>query len=244
MSDNLDVGRARGPRSLRGLGASITRHSTAEQAAEVLRSAILEGRLLPGDPLREAPLAAELGISRSSIREAIRILEGDYLIRYQMNRGAIVAELSDQEIDDLFAAREVLEMAGLRGLREMTSRQRAAYLEPFVHEIEAANEKGDVAASAIADREFHTAIVASAGNAHLTRWYEGLRNELGLALALSEQHRGRLGRSATKASRARNDHRALASALGRSQAAGEKALSAHLADGAAELHRLRTHLRT
>jgi hypothetical protein len=60
----------------------------------------------------------------------------------------------------------------------------------------------------------------------------------------SPQHRGRLGRPATKASRARNDHRALASALGRSQAAGEKALSAHLADGAAELHRLRKHLRT
>jgi DNA-binding GntR family transcriptional regulator len=210
----------------------------------VLRLAILDGRLRPGDPLREVPLAAELGISRSSVREAIRILEADYLIRYRMNRGAIVADLSDEEIDDLFAAREVLEMAGLRALQKMTPQQRAAYLEPLVREIEVANERGDVAAAAIADREFHTAIVASAGNAHLNRWYEGLRKELGLALALSEQHRERLGRSATKASRARNDHRALAKALGRSLTVGEKALSEHLADGARELHRLRKHLQT
>ena len=244
MSNNSGVEQKPGrTKALGGLGATIKRHSTAEQVAGALRSAILEGRLLPGAPLRELPLAEELGVSRNSMREAVRILEGEYLVRYQMNRGAVVAELSDQEIDDLFAAREVIELAGVQRLQELTPKQRAAYLEPFVQQIEAANASGDVAAAAAADQEFHTAIVAQARNAHLLRWHEGLRKELRLGLALAEQRRGDLGRKDTKASRNRNDHRALARALQRSGPAGARALSAHLAEGAAELHRLRRLLR-
>jgi DNA-binding GntR family transcriptional regulator len=225
--------------SLDGLGASIKRHSTAEQVAGVLRTAILEGRLLPGAPLREVSLAEELSVSRNSVREAVRILEGECLVRYQMNRGTTVAEFSDEEIDDLFAAREVIELAGARGLRELTPKQRAAYLEPWVRDIEAADDSADPIAVAAADEAFHTAIVTTAGNAHLLRWYEGLRNELRLALALAEQRRADLGRTDTQASRERNDHRRLAKALQGSEPAAARALSAHLADGAAELHRLR-----
>jgi len=242
VSDNSAVERAR-TGLLGGVGGTIERRSTAEQTAGVLRAAILAGRLLPGVPLRELPLAEELGVSRTSIREAVRILEGEHLVHYQMNRGAVVAELSDEEIDDLFAAREVLELAGLRRLQQLTPKQRAACLEPFLRQLEAASAKGDVAAAAAADEAFHTAIVAQTGNAHLLRWYDGLRKELRLALALAEQRREALGRAGTKASRKRNDHRGLARALQRSEAAGAKALSEHLADGAAELHRLRKVLR-
>jgi DNA-binding GntR family transcriptional regulator len=90
-----------GSGSLRGLGVgvAIQRHSTAEQTAAVLREAILEGRLTPGTPLRELPLADELNVSRNSIREAFRILEGEYLVPYKMNRGTVVAEFSDEKIE-------------------------------------------------------------------------------------------------------------------------------------------------
>ncbi len=195
--------------------------------------------MLPGAPLRELPLADELGVSRNSVREAVRILEGEYLVRYRMNRGTVVAEFSEEEIDDLFAARAVIELAGARGLQELPPKERAAYLEQFVRDIEDANQSGDTAAAAAADEAFHTAIVAKAGNAHLLRWYEGLRNELRLALALAEQRRADLGRADTQASRERNDHRRLAKALQGSEQAGAKALSVHLADGATELRRLR-----
>jgi hypothetical protein len=72
------------------------------------------------------------------------------------------------------------------------------------------------------------------------RWYEGLRNELRLALVLSEQRRVELGRVESGASRDRNDHRKLARVLQRGgEQAAIRALSEHLKDGAAELHRLR-----
>jgi DNA-binding GntR family transcriptional regulator len=224
------------------LGVEIKRQSTAEQVAAAIRSAIFSGRLIPGSPLREIPLAEELGVSRNSLREAVRILEGEQLVRYQMNRGTVVADFSDEKIDDLFAAREVLELAGLRALQQRKPRERAAYLKPFVQAIEDADASGDVEAAARADRDFHTALVAASGNGHLLRWYEGLRSELRLALALAEQRRGDLGRTETRQSRERNDHRNLAKAIQGSPELGTRRLREHLAYGAAELHRLRTLL--
>jgi DNA-binding GntR family transcriptional regulator len=226
-----------------GVGATVERHSTAEQTAGVLREAILDGRLLPGTPLREVPLADELGVSRNSIREAVRILEGEYLVHYQMNRGSIVAEFSDEEIDDLFVAREFVELAGLHALQKLSRAKRGAYLEPFVERIEAAYASGDRTAAAAADEQFHTAIVAQTQNTRIMRWYEGLRKEMRLVLILSEQRRDELGRAGTQESRARNDHRALVKAIQGSEATGARALREHLADGAAELHRLRRLLR-
>lgn len=224
---------------IKGLGANIRRVSTAQQAAEALRAAILEGRLLPGTSMGEVQLAEQLEVSRNSVREAVRILEGEHLVRYELNRGTVVAELTDEDIDDLFVAREALEMAGLRALHEMTPQARSAYLEPFVLEMEAASARGDARAVAEADESFHTALVAVAASAHLMRWYVSLRNELRLALVLSEQHSAELGRAENKASREVNDHRRLTGALQRTGPAAAKVLSAHLRDGAAELHRLR-----
>jgi DNA-binding FadR family transcriptional regulator len=94
-------------------------------------------------------------------------------------------------------------------------------------------------AVAAADEAFHTAIVAYTSNARMMRWYEELR----LALMLLEQRHDDLGRAETEASRTRNDHRALAKALQGFEDVGLAALREHLADGAAELHRLRKLLR-
>ena len=226
------------------LGVEIRRQSTAEQVAAAIRDAIFSGRLTPGSSLREIPLAEEIGVSRNSVREAVRILEGEHLVRYQMNRGTAVADFTDQEIDDLFAARQVLELAGLEALQQLPPKTRAEYLEPYLQAIEAADASGDVAASAHADRAFHTALVAASGNEHVRRWYEGVRQELRLALALAEHRRSDLGRTKTKQSRDSNDHRRLAKALQGSDELGRTRLKQHLAYGAAELHQLRKLLQS
>jgi DNA-binding GntR family transcriptional regulator len=98
-----------------GLGASIQRQSTTEQAAEAVRQAILSGRLLPGMPLRAAALAAELGISRSTLREVARTLESGP-VRYQMNRGIVVADITGPGAADIYAARAAVELAAADAL--------------------------------------------------------------------------------------------------------------------------------
>lgn len=214
-----------------GLGASIERQSTTEQAAEAVRQAILSGLLPPGTPLREAALAAELGVSRSTLREAARTLESEGLVRYQMNRGIVVADVTGPDIADVYAARAAVELVAadaLTGHRDPVIYQNLADL---VDQIEHAFDCGDAAAALDGDRLFHTTLVAATGSPRLRRFHGQLQQEQRLALALAERSRRELGRTT-------DDHRQLLDALHGSPEQARAELTAHLQAGAAELQRL------
>jgi DNA-binding GntR family transcriptional regulator len=214
-----------------GLGASIQRVSTTEQAADAVRQAILSGRLLPGMPLREAALASELGVSRSTLREAARILASEGLVSYHMNRGIVVADITGPDAADIYAARAAVELAAVDALTG--HRDPAVYgnLARLADQIERAFGHGDVAAVLDGDRRFHAALVAATGSPRLRRFYAQLQQEQRLALALSERSSRELGRTA-------DDHRQLLDALRGSRAQARAELTAHLEAGAAELQRL------
>ncbi|WP_322093887.1 GntR family transcriptional regulator [Paraburkholderia bannensis] len=90
-------------------------HATrAEAAADELRRRILEGELVEGFQLRQDALAAEFGISRIPLREAFVQLESEGLVRILPHKGAIVSELSMEEITELFELRALLEPTLLR----------------------------------------------------------------------------------------------------------------------------------
>ncbi|MGH9212774.1 MAG: GntR family transcriptional regulator [Acidimicrobiales bacterium] len=214
-----------------GLGAGIQRRSTAEQAAEALRQAILSGRLLPGMPLREAAVAAELGISRSTLREAARTLESEGLVRYHMNRGIVVSDITGPDIADIYAARAAVELAAVDALTSRRDPVVYTSLADLAEQIEHAFERGAIAAVLDGDRLFHATLVAATGSPRLRRFYAQLQQEQRLALALYERSSRELGRTA-------DDHRQLLDALHGSPEQARAALTAHLHVGAAELQRL------
>lgn len=82
--------------------------TAANRTAALLASRVLEGRYRPGESLREIPLAEELGVSRSTIREALRILERDGVVRIEAHRGASVTQLSPEELIEIYQVRTVL----------------------------------------------------------------------------------------------------------------------------------------
>jgi DNA-binding GntR family transcriptional regulator len=94
---------------LRGLTTGVARQSLVDVAYDAVREAITSGELLPGTRLREAALARHFSISTTPVREALRRLDREGLVRLSPNRGAIVAEFNAREILDLFEIREVLE---------------------------------------------------------------------------------------------------------------------------------------
>ncbi|MFD2468738.1 GntR family transcriptional regulator [Amycolatopsis silviterrae] len=214
-----------------GLGANIQRQSTAEQAAEAVRQAILSGRLPPGTPLREAAVAAELGVSRGTVREAARTLESEGLVRYQMNRGIVVADVTGPDVADLYAARASVELTAADALTE--HRDPAIYhqLADLVDQIEHAFDHGDTAAALDGDRLFHATLVAATRSPRLRRFHAQLQQEQRLALALAERSRRELGRTA-------DDHRQLLDALHGTPEQARAELTAHLRAGAAELRGL------
>lgn len=90
------------------------RRTTPGMVADVLRDAILRGALPAGQPLRQDELAARFGLSRIPVREALRQLEGEGLVTALPHRGATVAALSADELQELCEMRAALETAALR----------------------------------------------------------------------------------------------------------------------------------
>jgi DNA-binding GntR family transcriptional regulator len=150
------------PQSASGNGGALKRRSVVELTAEALREKILAGDYPEGAPLRQDALAAELGVSRIPVREALRQLEVEGLVTFSPHVGAIVSTLSLDEIAELFELRALLESELLRrAIPNLTSEvlDRAdAVLEAY----DAAFERGDVATWGELNWEFHSTLLAAA----------------------------------------------------------------------------------
>src|SRR6188508_1382113 len=90
--------------------------SNVDLALEAVRDAIVAGRLRPGVRIKEIPLAEELGFSRAPVRDALRLLERDGLVRLVPNRGAIVPELRAVDVLEVYALRASLGTLALHKL--------------------------------------------------------------------------------------------------------------------------------
>src|SRR5207248_11207607 len=88
----------------------IHRVSVADQVASILRQRILNGELLPGTSLQEVPLAASLGVSRNTMREATRILSLEGLLKRSIHRGVAVSQLSLKDVEEIYHLRRMLEI--------------------------------------------------------------------------------------------------------------------------------------
>jgi DNA-binding GntR family transcriptional regulator len=97
-------------------GVQIRRRSTVDAAVDAIREQILEGAVPPGTALREADLCEVFGVSRATIRSALLNLSHEGLVRLEPNRGAIVPDLSPEDIDDIYSLRSILEQEAGRRL--------------------------------------------------------------------------------------------------------------------------------
>jgi len=88
----------------------IQRVSVADQVASNLRQRVLNGELRPGTSLQEIPLAESLGVSRNTMREALRILSLEGLVKRNIHRGIAVAQLSLKDVHEIYHVRRLLEI--------------------------------------------------------------------------------------------------------------------------------------
>jgi DNA-binding GntR family transcriptional regulator len=139
---------------------------------EGLTLAISQGQLLPGQRLVEADLQEEYGVSRSSVREALQMLQASGLVVIAPNKGAAVRSLDANEINELFAIREQLEGSAARlaavALQQGSSAQRKA-LQQLMQRMERQSRQSDAQAYNLLNREFHHMLLELSGNAQLQR---------------------------------------------------------------------------
>lgn len=143
-----------------------------------LRDAILTGKLVPGERLMENQLAEKLGVSRTPIREALRMLELENLVELVPRKGAQVLEMTEKDIVDALEVREVLEsLATTQACLKMTDID-LAHLKELEQEFETLLSGNDLEAIVDVDEKFHDVIFASTQNDKLVHIFNNLRIQL------------------------------------------------------------------
>jgi DNA-binding GntR family transcriptional regulator len=161
------------------------RAALGDAVADILRRAILDGSLKPGQPLHENALARQLSVSRSPIREALIQLERERLVVGRLNRPAVVRRPSPEEIRQVYTIRSALEGIAARWAAERSTSALVSQLRRNAEELNEAT----VAAGGAADPtvvglaiDFHTAIAEASGSLELQQLLQSLCNQIRLVM--------------------------------------------------------------
>lgn len=161
---------------------AVERRSTTDHVLAELRAAIVSGRIGPSQPLRETALAQTLGTGRSAIREAIRHLVQEGLVEYRLNKGSFVRVFSVADADDVYLAREAIEVSAVRRALEQ---DQPFDLEPLTGALARITRAADATPDdqpagtelISADLDFHREMVRLSASPRLVRAHETLAAE-------------------------------------------------------------------
>lgn len=197
-------------------------NSLHDQVAQQLRDQIFAGELSPGAFVDETRLCEQLAISRTPLREALKVLAAEGLIRHEPRRGSFVSEVTEQDLDDIFPVIALLEgRCAFEAALQATDADIVA-LDSLHQQLQDSATQGRIPDYYAANYAIHEAIIAMAGNKWLAQVISDLRKILKLARLQQLNAPGRLAQSLA-------EHMAIFAAL--------KARDAEGADAA-----MRTHL--
>ncbi|KAI4452453.1 HTH-type transcriptional repressor RspR [Eubacterium plexicaudatum ASF492] len=145
---------------------------------QTLREAILKGDLRPGERLMELQLAAKLGVSRTPIREAIRMLEQEGLAVTIPRKGAEVARMTEKNMEDVLQIREALDDLAVQVACDKMTEQQLKNLTLAMKNFENAIQTGNLSKIVAYDVEFHDIIYESTDNPKLVTLLSNLREQI------------------------------------------------------------------
>ena len=153
-------------------------YSLRSQVFQTIRDDILKGKYEENDELREATLGKELGVSRTPVREALRQLELEGLVLMIPRKGAIVAEITVQDLEDVLEVRMALEELAVKIACKRITQEQLEEIKRRSAEFCKTLYGDDVAACAQADMAFHDAIYEATGNRRLVQILNNLREQM------------------------------------------------------------------
>jgi len=156
----------------------VRTRSRAELVYESLRDAISDGRIAAGERVREEEVARNLGVSRTPVREALQRLQHRGLLSFGPTRGLAVAQLSHQQVVELYAMREILEGSAARFAAQHATPDEIAILYQLQDQLRAA--EGDDLLRRNLDRRFHKVIYEAAHNRYLMQMLDSMLDSFAL----------------------------------------------------------------
>lgn len=203
-----------------------------QEVAERLRQRIFAHELTPGTWIDEQKLAEQYGISRTPLREALKVLASEGLVELKPRRGCYVTEISPQDLDDIFPLMAMLEG---RCASEAVSRagpEDIGTLREIHERLEQSAREGKIDAFFEANQEFHRKIQELSGNRWLLSVIQDLRKVLKLSRLHSLSLEGRLQQSL-------EEHRTIMAAMeAGNPAAAENIMHDHLLSGRSALAKM------
>lgn len=145
---------------------------------QTLREAILKGELKPGERLMELQLASKLGVSRTPIREAIRMLELEGLAVTMPRKGAEVARMTEKDMEDVLQIRKALDELAVGLACDNMTEESLEQIHVALKNFEESTRSRDVKKIAQADVEFHDTIYQAADNPKLVNMLNNLREQM------------------------------------------------------------------
>ncbi|MFZ5786100.1 MAG: GntR family transcriptional regulator [Acidobacteriota bacterium] len=152
-----------------GAERALVHRQLHHRVAERLRSAIMEGRIRPGEWLRQEKLAAEHGVSQMPVREAIKQLAAEGLVEHVPYRGARVVEFTREDVVDLYACRSFIEGMAARHAAERISDEEVAELHRLYDAMESCAVPDQLGEYRELNRRFHGAIFSASRHSFLVR---------------------------------------------------------------------------
>jgi DNA-binding GntR family transcriptional regulator len=149
-------------------GSPPISQNASAAASEIIRDAIIDGRLAPGQRLKEEELARELGISRTPVREALLMLQSEGLIDLVPNRGASVREYAADDLDDMYRLRALLEGYAARRAATRISSADVERLEESCTRFDRLRAEDDLLDLVKENLFFHNVILEAAASDRLT----------------------------------------------------------------------------
>lgn len=194
-----------------------------QDVAELLRQRIFAHQLPPGSWIDELKIAEEIGISRTPLREALKVLATEGLVTMKLRRGAYVTEVSQKDLLQVYHLLALLESDAAAELASCASAEQLAELQGLHDALEAAVHERD--AFFIANERFHMRVLELLDNKWLSQMVADLRKVMKLNRHNSLFKQGRMEDSL-------NEHRAIMAAMAAQDAAATvQAMQAHFAQG-------------
>jgi DNA-binding GntR family transcriptional regulator len=202
---------------------SLSPRALYEEVAELLRQRIFSRQLAPGSWIDEMKLAEEYGISRTPLREALKVLAAEGLVTMKVRRGAYVTEVSEKDLTDVYHLLSLLESDAAGVVAERASDAQIAELQTLHKQLEAA--AGNREKFFTINERFHMRLLEIAGN----RWRDQMVADLRKVMKLNRHN------SLLKSGRVKDsmlEHRAIMEALARRDVKGAvKKMQEHFRNG-------------
>ncbi|HEY7908588.1 MAG TPA: GntR family transcriptional regulator [Thermomicrobiales bacterium] len=174
-------------------------HSTLnERVYQYVRARVVDGTFLAGARLDEQSLAAELGVSRTPIREAIGKLTTEGLVEYRPYQGNFVRAFNAKQVNDLYEVRKSLESLAVRLAVPMLTDEQVGEIDAILADVHRAREAMDMAAYGAADRRFHRAIAAFSENETLIESLNRLDLQIQVVRTVANHDPGVVARTAAE----------------------------------------------